>query len=84
MEFIKTSARSTNRYIKSTQIDEYVYTLSAAKKNISDTIKRAYCDILTRLESFDSQFVSVIQYISLLDAMRARASVAENMGYCRP
>jgi len=84
IDFVKTSSCSTNRYIKSTQIDEYVYTLGFAKKNIANTIKQAYLDILEQLETYDKQILNVIQYISGLDSILARANMAENNGYCRP
>ena len=40
IEFAKTSARSQNRYIKSTQLDECAHALSTAKRNIAETIRR--------------------------------------------
>lgn len=84
IEFIKTSARSKNRYIKSEQLDECAYILSQSKKTISETIRRAYMEVLEKLEDFDGIMQSVIHYVASVDAIMARAFMAEKNGYCKP
>ena len=84
IEFIKTSARSKNKYIKSAQLDECAYTLSHAKKTIAETIRRTYAEILTKLETFDTQITSIIHYVASIDAVLARANMATCNGYCKP
>lgn len=84
IEFAKTSARSQNRFIKSTQLDECAHALSTAKRNISETIRRAYAEVLTQLEQFDAQMVAIVQYVASLDAVLARARMAQKNGYCCP
>jgi DNA mismatch repair protein MutS len=84
IEFAKTSARSQNRYIKSTQLDECAHMLSTAKRNIAETIRRAYAEVLTQLEQFDAQMVAIVQYVASLDSVLARARMAQKNGYCCP
>lgn len=84
IEFAKPSSKSSTRLIKSSQIDECAYTLSAAKKTISDTIRRAYLDVLGQLEKYDGELLALTQYMAMVDSILTRVRLATKNGYCRP
>uniref|UniRef100_A0A6C0EWG2 DNA mismatch repair proteins mutS family domain-containing protein n=1 Tax=viral metagenome TaxID=1070528 RepID=A0A6C0EWG2_9ZZZZ len=84
-ETIECFTQSTsNDCITSSQIKEICKNISTIKIQMKDLITNIYLQILTKLEGFQEQFDSIIDFVTTIDVVYAKASIARKYNYCKP
>jgi DNA mismatch repair protein MutS len=82
-EFHKQSA--SNQSITNNQIQDICKSISMTKIELKDIITSVFQQfIFTFGEQFQKQLESIIQFITLLDVLFAKATIAHKYNYCKP
>jgi DNA mismatch repair protein MutS len=82
IDFSKQSA--ANNFISSPQISQLCRTISSLKISMKDTINSVYYNFVERFSSFKSEIESIINFVTLVDVIFTKASIASKYNYCRP
>ena len=75
---------ASNDCITSSQIKEICKNISTIKIQMKDIITNIYLQILTKLEGYQEQFDSIIDFVTTIDVVYAKASIALKYNYCKP
>ena len=82
-DFPKQSA--TNSFIHDGQIQELCKTISSAKISMKDEITAVFHQIVERLGAeYQDPLECIIQFVTLMDVLYTKASLAEKYHYCKP
>jgi DNA mismatch repair protein MutS len=75
---------STNNFIIDPQINNFCKTISSIKISMKDLITLTYNRFVECLSGYQNQIEKIINFITLIDIMYAKASIAKQFNYCKP
>jgi DNA mismatch repair protein MutS len=80
--FEKQSA--SNNFIKDEQIHELCKNISSTKISMKDLISLVYNKFISKMEQFQKEFETIIQFATLIDLLFTKSSIAKKYNYCKP
>lgn len=75
---------SSNNFIIDSQINNFCKTISSIKISLKDLITLIYNRFIEGLSIYQSQIEKVINFVTLVDMMYTKASIAKQFNYCKP
>jgi len=75
---------SSNNFIIGSQINNFCKTISSIKISLKDLITLIYNRFIEGLSIYQSQIEKIINFITLVDMMYTKASIAKQFNYCKP
>jgi DNA mismatch repair protein MutS len=78
------TSTASNDSITSPQINQLCKNISSMKINMKDVITEVYITILTKMETFQEQLNKIVRFITIIDVLFAKASLAKKFNYCKP
>jgi DNA mismatch repair protein MutS len=81
-EFHKQSA--SNNFINDEQINALCKTITNSKVSMKDLITTVYNRIVSRFEEYQKQLETIISFITLVDVIHTKSSIAKKYNYCKP
>jgi len=80
--FEKQSA--SNNFIKDEQISELCKSISCTKISMKDLITLVYNKFVSKMEQLQTELKIIIQFVTLIDMLFTKASIAKKYNYCKP
>ena len=81
-EFEKQS--SANNFILDEQITGLCKNISSIKVSMKDLITIVYNNFVLNFEKYQSKLESIINFVTLIDILHTKASIAQKYNYCKP
>jgi DNA mismatch repair protein MutS len=81
-EFPKQSA--SNNFITDSQINGLCKTITSTKISLKDIITLVFNKFVEKFENFQNQIKSIINFVTLIDVVYAKSSIAKKYNYCKP
>jgi DNA mismatch repair protein MutS len=75
---------ASNDCISSSQIDEICKNISNIKIQMKDILTTTYLTFLEKMETFEDEFDTIIEFITSVDVIFAKATIAKKYNYCKP
>ena len=75
---------SANNLITDPQINNFCKTISSIKISMKDLITLVYNRFVEGLTGYQDQIDKIINFITLIDIMYAKGSIAKQFNYCKP
>jgi DNA mismatch repair protein MutS len=75
---------SCNNFIIDSQINNFCKTISSIKISMKDLITLIYNRFVESLSGYQNQIEKIINFITLIDIMYAKGSIAKQFNYCKP
>jgi len=75
---------SSNNYITDTQINSICKNISSTKISMKDQITLIYNKIVEQFGSFQKDIERIIHFITAIDIIYTKASIAKKFNYCKP
>jgi DNA mismatch repair protein MutS len=75
---------SANNLITDSQIDNFCKTISSIKISMKDLITLVYNRFVESLSGYQNQLEKIINFITLIDVIYAKGSIAKQFNYCKP
>ena len=83
-QFIFEKQTSANNSIIDPQIQQYCKNISSAKVLMKDLIAKVYNRIIEQLGTFQKQLNCISDFITFIDLVYTKASIAQKFNYCKP
>ena len=78
------SQTASNETISTSQINELCKNITVIKIQMKDILTEVYMNILSELSELQSQFDTIIQFLTILDISITKATIAKKYNYCKP
>lgn len=76
---------SSNNSVSSKQIVNLCKNITATKIKIRELVGKIYSDLIEQLETqYQNELNTIIQYVTVLDLLCAKAYIAKKYNYCKP
>jgi len=75
---------TSNETISSPEIAQLCSNISTLKVELKDIITQVYLKLLEKFQDYQEQLETIIEFITILDVMYAKATLAKNYNYCKP
>jgi DNA mismatch repair protein MutS len=75
---------SSNNYITDIQINSLCKNISSTKISMKDQITLVYNRIVDQFGSFQNEIERIIHFITMIDMIYTKASIAKKFNYCKP
>ena len=75
---------SSNNFIIDSQINNFCKTISSIKISLKDLITLIYNRFIESLSLHQSQIEKIINFITLIDIIYTKSSIAKQFNYCKP
>jgi len=75
---------SSNNYITDIQINSLCKDISTTKISMKDQITLVYNRIIEQFGSFQKEIERIINFITMIDIIYTKASIAKKFNYCKP
>jgi DNA mismatch repair protein MutS len=75
---------ASNNFIMDEQITGLCKSISTIKVSMKDLITLIYNKFISRFESYQKELESIIQFITYIDLLYTKASIAKKYNYCKP
>jgi len=75
---------SSNNYIVDEQINALCKNISSIKVSMKDQIKLVYNRFIEHFEGYQKLLESIINFITLIDVLHTKSSLAKKYNYCKP
>jgi DNA mismatch repair protein MutS len=75
---------SSNNLIIDPQINNFCKTISSIKISMKDLITIVYNKFIEGLSEYQNQIEKIINFITLIDVIYAKGSIAKQFNYCKP
>jgi len=75
---------SSNNFIKDEQIHELCKNISTMKISMKDLISLVYNKFISKMEQFQKEFETIIQFATLIDLLFTKSAMAKKYNYCKP
>jgi DNA mismatch repair protein MutS len=75
---------SSNNYITDNQINSLCKNISTTKISMKDQITFVYNQIVEQFGSFQKEVERIIQFVTMIDIIFTKASIAKKFNYCKP
>lgn len=82
--FLFEKQSTSNNYIVNEQINILCKTISSIKISIKDLITVVYNKFVVKIESYQKKMESIINFITLIDLLHTKSTIAKNFNYCKP
>ena len=82
--FIFEKQSASNNYIVNEQINILCKTISSIKISMKDLITLVYNKFVVKIESYQTKLESIINFITLIDLLHTKSSIAKSFNYCKP
>lgn len=83
-QFVYSKQSASNDFIVDGQITEICKAIESAKMELKTTIARVYNTFLQQFEQFQLHLEKISNFITIIDMMFAKASIAKKYCYCKP
>ena len=83
-KFLFEKQSSSNNFIIDSQINNFCKTISSIKISLKDLITLIYNRFIEGLSLYQSHMEKIINFITLVDIMYTKASIAKHFNYCKP
>ena len=84
MRFENQTQTGTNKSISNNEITELCRNIHLGKVALKEIITTVYQSILSQFESFQDQLEKIIEFVTLIDMIYTKATIAKKYGYCKP
>ena len=74
----------SNNSITNNEIMELCRNIHTAKVELKEIITSVYHTFLSQFEEFQEQLEKIIDFVTLIDIIYAKATIAKKYGYCKP
>ena len=74
----------SNNAIVDSQINTLCKNISSIKVSMKDLITSVYNKFISNFEQFQSQLESIINFVTLIDVLHMKSSLAKKYNYCKP
>ncbi len=75
---------ASNNFITDNQISSICKNISTVKISMKDQITTVYYKIVEQFGSFQKELERIIQFITMIDMIYTKASIAKQFNYCKP
>ena len=75
---------SSNNLIVDAQINEYCKNISSTKIAMKDLISMVYSRVVEQIGAYQPQMECICQFVTLIDVIYTKATLAKKMNYCKP
>jgi DNA mismatch repair protein MutS len=75
---------ASNLSLSETQLNDVCKNITALKTELRDIIARVFYSFVKKFEMFQSQLDNIITFVTRLDVIHTKASVAKKYNYCKP
>jgi DNA mismatch repair protein MutS len=75
---------SSNNFIKDEQINELCKSITNSKVSMKDLIVLAYNKFVSKMEEFQKELETIVQFITLIDLLFTKSYIAKKYSYCKP
>jgi DNA mismatch repair protein MutS len=82
LEYVKQS--KSKKQITNEQIEELCKNITQIKFNLIDTVNNVYQTIIKQLQKFNNHVEDIINFITYIDLIYAKAYIADKYNYCKP
>jgi len=82
--FIFEKQSSSNNFIVNEQINNLCKTISSIKISMKDLITLVFNKFVVKIENFQKKIESIINFITLIDLLHTKSSIAKMYNYCKP
>lgn len=83
-QFCYEKQSSSNNYITDVQINSLCKNISTTKISMKDQISLVYNRIIEQFGSFQKEIERIIHFITMIDIIYTKASIAKKFNYCKP
>jgi DNA mismatch repair protein MutS len=83
-QFCYDKQSSSNNYITDSQINSLCKNISTTKISMKDQISLVYNSIVEQFGSFQKEIERIIHFITMIDLIYTKASIAKKFNYCKP
>jgi DNA mismatch repair protein MutS len=83
-QFVYSKQSASNDFIVDGQITEICKAIESAKMELKNTIARVYNTFLQQFEQFQIHLDKISNFVTLMDMIFAKASIAKKYCYCKP
>lgn len=80
--FEKQSA--SNQFILDDQISQLCKNISSTKVSMKDLITKVFQHFVTKFENYQNKIETLIQFITIIDLLNTKSSIAKKYNYCKP
>jgi DNA mismatch repair protein MutS len=74
----------TNNSISNNEIAELCRNIHIGKVALKEIIGSVYQTIISQFEEFQQQVEEIIEFVTMIDMIYAKAAIAKKYGYCKP
>ena len=75
---------SSNNFILDEQINALCKSISSIKVSMKDLITLVYNKFIVNFEVFQSKLESIINFVTIIDVLYTKSSIAKRYNYCKP
>jgi len=75
---------ASNNSISDTEINKICKNISTIKSSLKDTISSVFNSFIEKFEAYQSQIETIISFITVIDVLYAKSSIAHKYSYCKP
>jgi len=75
---------TSNNSISDSEINKICKNISSIKTTLKDTIANVFNSFVEKFESYQSQIEIIINFITTIDILYAKSSIAHKYNYCKP
>ena len=79
-----TPQSTANNFISSAEIDKICGDIVEQKHNMKDLILSSYLTFIEQFKAYQTEFACIISYITLIDIVYAKMTIAKKYNYCKP
>ena len=82
--FLFEKQSASNNFIVNEQVNALCKNISSIKISMKDLITTVYNNFVAKLESYQKKLESIINFITLVDLLHTKSTIAKNFNYCKP
>jgi DNA mismatch repair protein MutS len=75
---------ASNNFIVDEQINELCKNISTTKNSIKDLVGLVYNRFVSKFETYQNEMEIIIQFITYIDLLYTKATIAKKYNYCKP
>ena len=83
-QFYFEKQNSSNNFIKDDQINDLCKSITNSKVSMKDLINLAYNKFVSKMEQYQEQLETIVQFITLIDLLFTKSYIAKKYSYCKP
>jgi DNA mismatch repair protein MutS len=84
IDLIPCGGSASNYCVENLQIKGLCKNISSIKNNMKDLILQVYMNFVEKCESYNKDLETIIDFVTIIDILYAKSTVAKKYNYCRP